>query len=117
MVESTMQLPEASLTNICRGAVPERFATALKELLKNIADPNADVTTKRKLSLVFEVRAFPDRSGAEITFTVQSKLASVEALHGNLFLSKGPMGVVKGFTDDPRQTAMFAEEKTDSARQ
>lgn len=102
-------MDELTLENICAGAVPEVFARSLKQLLKNIRDPNTDPEMKRTLTLEFQFKPHSDRSGADVVLTVKEKLASLVAVKGAMYVtSKG--GELAAFPRDPRQEMLFHDE-------
>jgi len=95
------------ITTVCRGAVPEVFDHSISEVLKNICDPSTDPEQKRTITLQFDVAPFKDRSGAQITFSVKIKNASIEPIVGQAFFSK-QSGVLRAYSSDPRQDELFA---------
>ncbi|KHO32668.1 replication terminator protein, partial [Clostridium tetani] len=57
------------------GALAERMDQALKEVLENIADPNTDYKTKRKLTLEMKFVTGEDRELTEVEIIAKTKLA------------------------------------------
>jgi hypothetical protein len=117
MTPTTMLEPEQlNIGNVCRGAAVEVFEKALAEVLKNIADPNTLAEAKRGIALKFDFKPMKDRSGAEVTFKCDTKLAGIEAVSGSIFISK-QAGTLRGYTRDIRQDMLFAKEETPTPRQ
>lgn len=104
---------ELNIGNICGGAVPEVFERELREILANISDPNTPANAKRSIVFEFKFEPSSSREVAEVTFLCKSKLAPVTSVTGNIFLSRRT-GKVRAFANDPRQEALFAEEKPES---
>jgi hypothetical protein len=98
-----------NIGNICAGAVPSVFAKALEELQANIADPNTESESKRKLTIEFVFSPFKDRSGAIVDFQVKTKLVPVERKTGNVFFSNAS-GTRRAYARDPKQDELFARE-------
>lgn len=95
----------ANIGNICGGAVPEQFEHEMRRILANIADVNTDAEAKRSLTLEFKFSPSPGRKAAVVTFICKSKVPGVTGVAGSIFMSKG-----LAYTEDPRQTALFAKE-------
>jgi hypothetical protein len=113
VVSISSNLDRLSLTNICNGAVPERFERALTAIMKNIRDPMAPAKQKRKMTLEFEFEPHTDRSGAEVTFSIKEKLAGDETVKGNIYMFCPPGGELTACPRDPRQELLFSTGDTD----
>jgi hypothetical protein len=100
-----------SIENICGGAVSERFERELHEVLKNISDPNTDAEQKRTITLEFQFKPFPDRSGAQVLFSCKGKLAAAEGVAGSVFFAKQG-ALLRAYAHDPRQEQLFGTEKS-----
>lgn len=100
-----------SITNICGGAVEERFEREVIELLKNICDPNTPSDVKRTIILEFQFEPFPDRSGALVKLICKGKLAAIDPVDGSVYFAKHG-AVVKAYAHDPRQENLFGTEKS-----
>jgi hydrogenase maturation factor len=98
---------ELNIGNICGGAVPEIFEHEMTRLLKNVADLNTEPDASRCITLEFKVKPSPDRKSAVVRFICKSKLAGVNSVAGSMFMSTA-QGEIRAFTEDPRQTALFA---------
>ncbi len=98
-----------NIGNICGGAVPERFEAEIAKLMANISDLNTDPEAKRSLVLEFEFKPSPDRKAAVVRFKCKTKLAGMSGVNGSVFMSTAH-GTIKAFTEDPRQTKLFASQ-------
>lgn len=66
---------EVSLEAICRGDAINQIDHQLRRVVENIRDPNTDAQAARKITLTVTFRPDANRSGAEITFKVETKFA------------------------------------------
>ena len=105
------EIPELNISNICGGAVPERFDLEVREVLKNIKDLNTAAEAKRTLTIKFEFSPSKDRNYVAVDMSVSRKNAVLETVSGGLFL-RGDGDRVRAFTEDPRQLQIFAGEPT-----
>ena len=103
-----MEAASLNIGNICNGAVLEVFQRAVEEVAKNIKDLNTGENTKRKVTLEFTFAPFPDRTGANVSFNCSTKLSSVKAVPGIIFVTE-IQGKATAFAHDPRQEALFHE--------
>lgn len=72
---------EITLDNIGDGALQEKFADGLEQVVRNTCDPNTDATSKRKLTV--EIVFTPDkndRSRCTMDAKVVAKLAPTKPL-------------------------------------
>ena len=97
---------ELNIGNICNGAVPEVFTHELEQIIKNINDPNTPPEAKRSLVIKFDFKPMHDRSSAEVTMSVKSTTAAVQAVKSSVYMSK-ISGTLRAYANDPRQTEMF----------
>jgi hypothetical protein len=67
-----------NIDNICSGAFREIFERELREVLKNIKDPNTPPQAKRTMSFTFTFKPFVDRSGAEIELYLETQLVGLK---------------------------------------
>lgn len=105
-------MPESlNLFNICSGAVPELFERELREVFENIADVNTQPTKTRKIILAFDIKPFPDRSGASVSLQCKSTLGAVDAIEGNVYCLKKDGKIAGIYPRDVRQEMLFPEEK------
>lgn len=68
---------DLSLTNVGGGSANELFLRELKEVIRNVKDPNTSTVAKRKITLEFEIN--PDHEGDyfDINISCASKLAKI----------------------------------------
>jgi hypothetical protein len=95
------------LDTIADGALREAFDLELAKVLANIADVNTAAEAKRELVLKLQFIPRSDRTEMETVFVCTSKLASIEAHHGRMFMGKDKDGNFYGFNQDPRQQILF----------
>lgn len=105
----TMDATEITIATICDSGVPEVFDRELREVLKNIADPNTAPERPRTLTLKFTFKPSEDRSQAVIDFTCRASLQPVKIVKSSLFLSRHS-GNLKAYAVDTRQGALFPGE-------
>jgi hypothetical protein len=107
---------------ICLAAIGEDQAAvkqidyALSQVVKNIADPNTDPVKKRSVTLKIEFKPEQSRKSAEITFSVETKLAGDMPGSDHVTISADGTGVVPMFDQlklpvEPRLTAKDGGEK------
>lgn len=70
---------------------------ALKQVVKNIADPNTDPTKKRAVVVKIEFKPDQTRKKAEITYTVEAKIAGDIPGADHVTISQDGIGVVPMF--------------------
>jgi hypothetical protein len=97
-----------SLENVCSGAMPEIFKRELTAVLANIADLNTSSDKKRNLTLKLTFTPFPDRSGAQIELTCETKLAGVKGVKSNAFIYSDK-GQLIAIPQDARQEKLFGK--------
>lgn len=103
-----MQSEVVSLTNLAQGGLVELFDHEMGRVMANIKDVNADPRKKRRITITLDMEPYSDRSGAEITVKVESKLIAVNAIKSNLFVSMVD-GQFTAFTRDIRQQELPLE--------
>jgi hypothetical protein len=101
-----MDTEQVTLSNLCGGAVEERFQREFAEILENIGDVNTDPEAKRKITLEFTLAPFEDRSGAQVTFVCKSKTVPTTAVKGTVFLHRQGATLV-AIAHDPQQIRLF----------
>lgn len=104
-----MDSEEITLSTICHCGVPEVFDRELREVLKNIADPNTVAETTRTLTLKFTFKPSEDRSQAAIDFTCRASLQPVKMVKSQIFFSRHT-GHLKAYAVDAKQGALFPGE-------
>jgi hypothetical protein len=95
-----------NLENICGGAPSELFDHELQQLLANIADINTDADKRRSITLKFDFKPLADRTGASISFSVNSKLVPVSAVKSTIFLGRKD-GKLAAYSPEANQVSMF----------
>lgn len=96
-----------NIGNICGGAVPELFEREVQQLMKNVGDLNTDPEAKRSITFEFHFKPSPDRKSAVVKLTCKAKHAGVNSVAGSVFMTTAH-GQVLAFTEDPRQSRLFA---------
>lgn len=99
-------MDEPTITQLCRGALPELLERALRDVAKNLKDPNTQAEAVRKISIEIRVKGFADRSGAEVQMAVATKVPGFNVVKGTIYV-KGSGEDVKVVARDPRQDALF----------
>lgn len=69
------QFAQLSLANLGGGGAEEIFQRELKRVLANIADPNTDWQTPRKIAIVVEFRTSKSRDSAGYVVKYDTRLA------------------------------------------
>jgi hypothetical protein len=70
---------ELTLINALHGGVLEQFGDALRELVRNVLDPNTDAKAKRSVTLRCTVSPSDDRDFGAVDFSVVPSLAPPKA--------------------------------------
>jgi hypothetical protein len=89
------EIDELSLTNLGGGAAYEKFAYALRDVLRNIQDPNTSHKDIRKIILEVGFAPYEDRSGADITINCTTKLVSLKGFASRVMIGRGASGQVE----------------------
>ncbi|AAO36636.1 replication terminator (endogenous virus) [Clostridium phage phiCTC2B] len=85
-----------NLETFANGALAERMDQALKEVLENIADPNTDYKTKRKLTLEMKFITGEDRELTEVEIIAKTKLAPKSSVSTKIIIDRTLEGEVLG---------------------
>ncbi|AJA42838.1 replication terminator protein [Clostridium tetani] len=85
-----------NLETFANGALAERMDQALKEVLENIADPNTDYKTKRKLTLEMKFVTGEDRELTEVEIIAKTKLAPKSSVSTKIIIDRTLEGEVLG---------------------
>jgi hypothetical protein len=109
------EVPLVNIGNVADGAVVELFETKIHEVYANIADINTSVRQKRTLTIKLTFTPHPDRKGAAISTTCETKLAGIEPHESTIYVAKDEDGNLFGFTEDPRQQVMFPKKEEPKA--
>src|SRR6185437_2709628 len=82
-------LPDVlSIDNMANGAVYEMLGEALKRMAANISDPNTEATARRGISIKIVALPYKDRSGAEYSIAVETKLAGIRPAEGTMYIAR-----------------------------
>jgi hypothetical protein len=82
-------LPDVlSIDNMANGAVYEMLGEALKRMAANISDPNTEPTARRGISIKIVANPYKDRSGAEYSIAVETKLAGIRPAEGTMYIAR-----------------------------
>lgn len=82
-------LPEAlTIQNLASGAVGEMFAEALSRVAANIADPNTEPTKKRRIVITLDLEPYKDRTGAQTSVSVETKLAGIRPAETSVYFAE-----------------------------
>ncbi len=83
-----------NLETFAAGALSERVNQAIEEVVKNIADPNTEWKTKRKITvnMVFETKE--DREISNIDIVAKPTLAPKKSVHATIFIDRDGSGEV-----------------------
>ena len=104
-----------NLENLADGALAEKVNIALKEVLGNIADPNTDWKTKRKLTVDITFQAQEDRELALLDIQTKTKLAPPKSVGTRIVIgTDGKGGIVASEFGKqiPGQSTMRVNEET-----
>ena len=104
-----------NLESFANGALAERMNQALKEVLENIADPNTEWKTKRKLNLEMKFTTGEDRELTEVEIIAKTKLAPKSSVSTKIIIDKDLDGEVLATEfkkQVPGQTAMKVDAET-----
>lgn len=94
----------ASLANLKDGAIVEQFDAEMREVLRNILDPNA-AATARTITLTVKLKPSEDRSRVAVGFKVASRLAAQREQDTVLFIGEDGGGPV-ATEYNPRQAML-----------
>jgi len=78
-----------SLGNIGEGAIIEKFDDEFQRVIKNISDPNTDLST-REVTLKCSIKPSDNREMCEIVISFKSKLGGVKSYKGMIFVGMDP---------------------------
>jgi len=109
------QTETVSLDNICGGAAKELFDHEMERILANIADINTDADKRRRITLQFDFKPLPDRTGASISFSVNSKPAPVAQVKSTIFLIRKD-GKLAAYSADVNQGHLYTEESQEPTK-
>lgn len=89
-------MPKLNLAEMAQGAFIEQFARELDKVLENIADPNTDALTARKITLTATIKADENRELATFTAQCKSTLVPPKAQGTVIIIDRDNDGKVVG---------------------
>lgn len=89
-----MEKVKINLETLAGGAFAERTRQAVQEVMENIADPNTDYKTKRKVTIDITFTTAEDREVIECDAIAKVKLAPKLSVHAKFLLDKNLDGEV-----------------------
>jgi hypothetical protein len=98
--------PVVTLTSLCDGAAVELFQAELEKVLRNIADPNTDWKTGRKIHLEFSWLTNEDRTAGDVKIKATSKLAGLKTVTTVVYYGRHK-GEHIAREHDPKQAGLF----------
>lgn len=104
-----------NLDTIADGALAEKVNIALGEVLANIADPNTEWKTKRKLTIDITFVAQEDRELALLDIQTKTKLAPAKSVGTKILIgTDGKGGIIASEFGKqiPGQSCMRVDEET-----
>lgn len=104
-----------NLETLADGALAEKVNVALKEVLNNIADPNTEWKTKRKLTVDITFVAQEDRELALLDIQTKTKLAPPKSVGTKIIIgTDGKGGIIASEFGKqlPGQSTMRVDEST-----
>lgn len=108
-----------NLDKLAEGAVGEKFNNALKEVTKNILDPNTKATAKRTITLKLTFEPGEDREIADVTVDYSTKLAPVKGVATRFVIGTDGSDVIASEYKKqiPGQTVMKVEESGEAEQE
>jgi hypothetical protein len=104
-----------NLQSFANGAFAERVNQGLKQVLDNIADPNTEWKSKRKLTISLTFDSSEDRELTEVDIAVIPKLAPKSIVRTKMVIGRDLNGIVLGTEfkrQVPGQTTMKVDNET-----
>lgn len=91
-----------TLATLAEGALEELFQEALREVLKNLDDPNTDYKPVRKINFELGFQVDEKRQLGDVTIKTSKKLAGVKAVTTNIVIGRhqGVLMAVPGSTQN-----------------
>lgn len=96
------KLREVSLVTLGGGAAVELFDDALRELLRNVADPNTEPKATREIVLKVKIKPSESRDFAAVEIHCAPKLAAVSPATTHVFLGTDGR-TVRAYENNPVQ--------------
>lgn len=104
-----MNWAQVDITTISNGGVNQVFNEALREVLRNIKDVNAEHKPNRRITLQFDFAADEDRTNITCRFRTIQKLAPMRPVKSTLVCTEEG-GQVQAYTLDIEQPGLFRPE-------
>ena len=103
MTEQSNVFKHVTLDNICGGAVKELFDREMKNVSKNIADPNITAKAKRAIVIKIEITPHENRQNGLVNIEVAAKLPGVKRATAPIWFGKDANGPT-AFQNDPQMS-------------
>jgi hypothetical protein len=84
----TGEVEVVTLSNLCGGAVLERFQMEWAKVLENIADPNTEADAPREIKVTIKVRPDAKREVGTVEVTTACKLPSLQGVTTTIFMAR-----------------------------
>lgn len=95
-----------TLVTLKGGTMVELFDRALEQVLKNLADPNTDAQSIRKIKMEVIFKANDDRDQCAVVLKCTPVLAGIKPVGTIAYLGR-VKGVLMAVENDPKQGALF----------
>ena len=102
-----------SIATLRRGSVVEMVDEAIQQVLENVADPNTEAESKRKVTLTLTFAPDKEREQMGVAIAVKAAMAPQAIVTTTAFLAHTRDGIV-GAEYDPRQPGLFQEEDAEN---
>ena len=109
-----MENVKNSILQMAKGAIQERVDIEVSKVIDNILDINTDHKTKRKITLVIEMKPDENRQFISVSASAKSTLAPVGPIGTTLGIAadhNGEMVIVESVPQVPGQMSMDGEEQ------
>jgi hypothetical protein len=101
MTTKDSMFKQVTLDSICGGALKELFDREMKNVSKNIADPNIPAKTKRVIAIKIEFLPQDDRKYGHVNIDVATRLPGVKRATAPIWFGKDNNGPT-AFQNDPQ---------------
>ncbi|MEK4513629.1 replication terminator protein [Paenibacillus sp. FSL K6-2524] len=79
---------EIKLESLADGSISERFKQELAKVLVNIADPNTEAKTTRKITISLTIKPNENRETAEVSISATSTLAPAKEVLTTIIMDR-----------------------------
>ncbi|MEK5480336.1 replication terminator protein [Paenibacillus sp. FSL R5-0407] len=83
---------EIKLESLADGSISERFNQELQKVLINIADPNTEAKTTRKINISLTIKPNENREMAEVSISATSTLAPAKEVLTTIIMDRDNEG-------------------------